>query len=410
MKSWVRFLVVALPALVVGWVLGYIRLPMVEKDAGFWVGILGGAAALLLVWALQNRWLRRKQSASPTGSWLGFIGGASVLLAVGSVVALGVMYGLFQQSRQELKALHVLSEAQKRQIESLQASQNGKMLDNLLDLINQDLQDGARQLQPSTLERIRTFSLGVGPTEVSSDPFEMRGKSPERGQLLLALLAMDLDTSSWREIKSTIAFAYADLEGALLAGKDLSGIDLQSANLKGANLEKVDLKGANLRFSNLKEALLDSADLSRADLLQSDLEWAQGKGLNAIKAVFNGASLANVQFQDADLRGCKLRFVSGPTAQFMGSDFRNADFKASRFSGANFQKANVKGANLNMTDLQFSRFQPLGLDSVRVGKGTWPENLQVWHQENNSEGWEKRYLIVRDSTQKFEAEYLILRR
>ena len=65
--------------------------------------------------------------------------------------------------------------------------------------------------------------------------------------------------------------AEADFTGALLRETDLSGARLDWANFFGADLRRADLSGARLRRANLRGACLRGADLTGSDLCEADL-------------------------------------------------------------------------------------------------------------------------------------------
>lgn len=83
--------------------------------------------------------------------------------------------------------------------------------------------------------------------------------SPERGQLLITLTLLPLDTATLKKIYQSATFQWADLQDADLEKADLRGVILSSANLR-----EVNLSGANLSGANLSEADLSINQLSKS--------------------------------------------------------------------------------------------------------------------------------------------------
>ena len=86
------------------------------------------------------------------------------------------------------------------------------------------------------------------------------------------------------------------LNGARLAGVDLSGLDLTDADLMYA-----DLTGARLDHALLRGARLFAAVAQGASLVGADLS-----GANLITADLRGADLSGARFDGADLSGATL--------------------------------------------------------------------------------------------------------
>ncbi|MDX2069993.1 MAG: pentapeptide repeat-containing protein [Haliscomenobacter sp.] len=108
--------------------------------------------------------------------------------------------------------------------------------------------------------------------------------SPERGQLLLTITRLPLDTTSLKHIYAKATFEGADLREAILFEANLIGVNLMGANLfwtqmtganlSGANLSGAELKGAILRRAILRDAILVSANLEGVSFTWADLEGA----------------------------------------------------------------------------------------------------------------------------------------
>jgi hypothetical protein len=103
----------------------------------------------------------------------------------------------------------------------------------------------------------------------------------------------------------------AILNGAYLAGSNISLSTLSNASLNFANLSGANLSGANLFGVNLS-----GADLSRANLSGADLSRANLSGANLSDADLSDASFYDVNLREARLDGADLRGVRGFTLTF----------------------------------------------------------------------------------------------
>ncbi len=125
--------------------------------------------------------------------------------------------------------------------------------------------------------RITSLSQGLLPYR-----FLVNGKltdkeySVERGQLLLALVNSNLDSTTYQNIYNSATFANSylvdanlfatNLSGANLSGTNLSGAEFYGANLSRTNLSRTNLSGANLLEVSLSEANFSETNLSEANL------------------------------------------------------------------------------------------------------------------------------------------------
>ena len=89
---------------------------------------------------------------------------------------------------------------------------------------------------------------------------QLKGEGPARRTLVFQFL---------RESNFPILAGSEVVQGANLAGYDLSGADLSEANLSGADLSGANLSGANLSEANLSGANLSEANLSEANLSET---------------------------------------------------------------------------------------------------------------------------------------------
>ncbi len=156
-----------------------------------------------------------------------------------------------------------------------------------------------------------------------------------------------------------------NLDGLVLANRDISGADLSGASLKGANLY-----GSNLTRANLYRADLRDADLRNARLERADLRGAS----------FRGADLAFAAMDHADLRAATMTRVGEEkwnlgasadeatpgTVDFSNCSLRNASFENAKLDNANFSDALLPGARFRGAELANACFRGAILIGVNL--------------------------------------------
>jgi uncharacterized protein YjbI with pentapeptide repeats len=226
------------------------------------------------------------------------------------------------------------------------------LMGNLLDAMDKELksdlgQPGVRDLSPQLVGRIIALSKSLRPYRyLNGDSLVARELSPERGQLLLSIVASQVDNSTIRRIFQAADFSFADMKGAILSGEYLAGINLMGADLTEAVLDETDLSNANLSQASLAGAIFARSRMVEARLRACDLQ----------KAHFESADLRDANLYDANLQGAKLN----------GADLRNT----------HFNKSNLKGAELSGAKLPKASFEAAQLDSLVVNEIDWIARLQ----------------------------------
>ena len=123
---------------------------------------------------------------------------------------------------------------------------------------------------------------------------QLKGEGPARRTLVFQFL---------RESNFPILAGSEVVQGANLAGYDLSGADLSEAslgraNLRGAIFDGANLSGASLGRANIRGAYLVEANLRGANLRGADLRGADLSGANLSEADLSGANLRGAKFKD----------------------------------------------------------------------------------------------------------------
>ena len=137
-----------------------------------------------------------------------------------------------------------------------------------------------------------------------------------------------------------------DLAGCSLDGADLSGMTLFKANLKGASLRETDLSGVELSGANLEGANLERAVLVGAGLGHARMHEAQAFEADFSNATLTGADLSHATLHCARLAGARIREANLSSADLRSADLRGAQLSHSTVSGAAFDDADLRGGRL----------------------------------------------------------------
>jgi len=210
------------------------------------------------------------------------------------------------------------------------------MMSNIMDKVDEELrndwnEDSIRNLSPQLIGRIAALSQSFKPYRFWQDSVLVENSlSPERGQLLLALVKSDLDSITYANIYegSTFNNAYlerSNLNNAFLRNARLLEADFSYSHLRNAKFNNADLRGAIFRNTDLINTNFASADLRYADLRNSYI-WLSD---------MRYAKLIGADLRNADLRNANLR----------NADLSNAYLNETYLSGANFQETNLKNTN-----------------------------------------------------------------
>ena len=282
----------------------------------------------------------------------------TVFIAIGGLMGTILLYNqnqLLQKQNEKIDNQILLDEASRR-------SSLNFLMANVLDKIDEELKEAerqgkARRLSPQLIGRIASLSQSFQPYRFMEDgKMVERPLSPERGNLLLALVNSSLDTSTMKIIFQKTVFRKAIFREANLSGANLSRVNLFEANLRGANLSR-----ANLFEANLRGAMLSGAKLFEANLRGALLSGAKLRGANLYKAdfsIFNEANyMSRGTLYEANLSGANLT-----EANLRGTYLRHVDFTGARLRRTDFTGADLTGADLTGADLLEADFYKI--DSI----------------------------------------------
>ena len=356
-------------AAIFGWGLGYIRLPYIEKEYSFGVGVLTTLAIISLT-TLLTYLLKTKKSISSSKSskklfWL--------ILTCVTTGAICIF--LYQKNYTQLNKIETQSNLIVAQSETITALEQGNLMALVATVIaaadTELAQSSTRSLSQAIIDRIADLSHSLKPyRQVTKDSIATQELSRERGQLLLSLTKMNIDSASFAQIKKIATFEYADLRDAHLANMDLSGINLARANLKGATLLGSSLEYANLEEANLKRSQLSSSSLKNAKLKLINLDWANLSQVNISEVRLVGASLKSANLIGADLTGTYISYTN-----FRGANLIKANFTNTHIDIVDFSQANLTEAILDNLIIKRVNFTNVNFEKTIVNKD-WFSNLK----------------------------------
>lgn len=276
-----------------------------------------------------------------------------VALAAGLAAFLGTT--LLVKQNELLREQTALAKQQAYLTEAARRSSYVMLMDNILNQVNEELKGAdttpyhpSRRLSTVTIGRIAALSQSLRPIRylVEGDTLS-RYLSPERGQLLLALVYSRLDTiHTYPEIYAKSDFSFADLQMAKLDSAFLRGVNLVRANLFQASLIKANLMGASLWKANLFWAQLQEANLCEIYSQEANLQCASCFEANLYRADLKFSNLLGASFWDSNLKEADLSFTNLGEMYVEDIDLPFGNVKNFYSGGTNFEGADMRGINL----------------------------------------------------------------
>ena len=376
--------------IIMGWVLGFLRLPFLEKNYSFSVGFMACLALILLIISLLFVWNKNAlllrligknsdptDSKTPSKTYTAIWTVCSIFLILGGLMLLDRQKDLFEA---QTKQLDEKINAQTDLIKSVRNNHLALLISGFLDKIEAELNSNdSDTLSAATIRKIAVLSHSFEPYQSSEkDSLLIHELSLERGLLLMGLFRMTMDSSSFDAIKRSATFSHADLRKADLNGIDLSGADLAKANLWGAKLN-----GANLNAANLVRADLRWAELNKAALKSANLNGVH----------LTGATLIQTDLSDATVQWANLDGALLNEANLTNSDLLGASLVKTNLTQTNLSEGRLNNANLSQANLKDSE-----LDKVNVEQN-WFEKLDEW-QLTGTKAILARYKIADDTSGK----------
>ncbi|MCY7409724.1 MAG: pentapeptide repeat-containing protein [Chitinophagales bacterium] len=393
---------------VIGWVLGFLRFPYLEKNQSFLLGFIACIVFILLLLILLFIWNKNaylvkligKNSAAQNSN-----NAARTYLVIWILVAAFIIIGglissflIFKQNELFEANTQYQNQRIKEQTELIESSRRSSMvilLSSVMDKVDEELKNNpTRTLSDNKIASIvEAFNYSFQPHRyLEGDSLSAKKLSPEKGQLLLALYARKIDSVSFNKIKHSAAFNGADLRGANLSGIDLSGTNLTGADLRDANLNGAIFKTSNLRGTNMRGAKLNKTNLNGADLRRADLSWAELNESELESANLSGADLTNAQLRNANLQKANFRAAKLDEALLNGANLEGGNLVDASLVKANLTRANLTKADFNRTNFSEAIMAGAELANANVVM-EWFEKLRGWKIIEAKE-IQKHYKIV----------------
>ncbi|MBK6929588.1 MAG: pentapeptide repeat-containing protein [Saprospirales bacterium] len=270
------------------------------------------------------------------------VGMLTLLIALGPLLLAGLQTYYLKKQNEKLDIQNKRIEQQTYLQEAERRSSLVFLFDNVLNKIDEELRmnPARRELSPQLIGRIVALTKALKPYRfLEGDTITARQSSPERGQVLLSILASKLSQNTYDQI-----FLLADFSYATLQSVNLDGAYLRNINLSNAVLASVSLTGADLRNANL-----EGADISGAHV--------QVTGLNARPARFDFANLHQATLTDCDLSGSSFEYANFANAQLQRVTFRRAFFNQTKFAHIKADTLDFGGSTLLNTAVTVNKTQ-----------------------------------------------------
>lgn len=300
-----------------------------------------------------------------------------------------VVFLFFKQNAQDTSKTRLQKIEFARKAELIETTRNSglaKWMALVLQQADVELKKGTvKTLSDETIARVSALSYSFKPyTHVIGDSISETQLSPERGQLLMVLCRMGMDSVSFTRLMRQASFSGADLREADLNGANLRGVDLKGADLHGANLEGSDLKGADLSFANLWGANLNGASMKGVVAKRTDFRWAEMNGVDLHKADLHEADLTSAKLRKADISESILQWADFTgaflnEANLSGADMFRVELKRAQLEGAILKKANLTLAGFVEANLNGSNLSDAELKEAVVPDLQWLLRLDEWH-------------------------------
>ena len=352
---------------------------------GFLTCLIAGGFILLVLY-------RRPAAAGATRQGSArLIFGGSIILAV-ALIAGFTSLRLESSIETDRYSQDLEVRAQEAWTEAMRRSGQSEILAGLLSSIESELDSSSRVLSNPTIDRISTLAHVFPPYyTIQDDTLTARAVSPERGILLLALLDLQIDTSSLKRIFLRTSFEGAGLNGADLDLAYLKGVNLQSASLRNASLQGANLDNANLSRADLWGAKLNNCNAKGADMKRAEMSWTELNNTDLSSAELSSAKLSSAKIRDAVLHKTQMQYALLDNAFLTSSILTGCEARGSKFQNAHLsnidgtrmglRRADLSGANLtdailsqaNLTEVVFNNTVLEGtiMDSAKVSESDW---------------------------------------
>lgn len=181
------------------------------------------------------------------------------------------------------------------------------LMSNVLDKLDDELKaNKGRKISTELSARIISLSNSFKPYFIlEGNQISKQRLSPERGQLLVALVKSNLNDAD---------FIYNILASSNFSFSDLRNVDLRDANITNSRLNNSNFAGATLSGSSFRLSMIKDSDFSGADLRNVD---------------FQSTYLCNANFENADLTGANFKnsIIDLDKINLKGAKYNKEQFK-----------------------------------------------------------------------------------
>ncbi|WP_235295627.1 pentapeptide repeat-containing protein [Portibacter marinus] len=356
-------------ACVIGWSLGSLKIPYLERDSSYLLGLAAGLSLGLLIFIYQ----RSDQHKSTIFSILF----SSLILCL----VIGITY-LWMENRQFRERSYIENEKLQQHndfiIADLRAKANVILDSTIWRLSEEHRKNGI--VSSESIDQLKVVNRTFAPTEIQySDQYTIK-TSPERGQMLLLIKALNLDSLSFSRIINTISFEYADLRNADLEGSHLEGINLKNAMLQESNLNHVNLSNAIISDANFEKTTMKGAVLRNTDATNSNFQWANLDSATIVNSTFHkslmqNSTLNHTQILNSNFNRTVLSYAKICNAEIKGGNWDYSFLNKASVKGSNFENTQMVGVNLSETNMEETHFENVNLDFAYVNDLNWFELL-----------------------------------
>jgi uncharacterized protein YjbI with pentapeptide repeats len=277
----------------------------------------------------------------------------------------------------EAAAWQLKAERLRQRVLVLESANKQYELSVFVDVLQAEIETKDTLSKASVDKIVRLCAAQVPYFRDVTDSLAEHALSPERGQMLFALLRMEIDSLTWSRILNEADFSGADLRNMALQGADLRGVRLDRADLSGADLSGANLRGAHLLEAKLRRTVLDQADLSGADIKRANARWSSAHHANFYSADLNGASIRAAILDHADLNGADLRWVDADEASLAYTCLVGADLEGVKLKRTNLTQSDMRRVQFFQNALESTILTDARLDSAQIEK-QWLERLDAW--------------------------------
>lgn len=319
------------------------------------------------------------------------VASVSIVSIVGLIIAFRANDLLSKQNdkiEKQTELIKVQNERIKEQTYLTESSRRATLifeLTSILDKIDEEIDkvppDSLTPKLSDRLEgRIIALSLSLRPYRYLQDNGVLtKAMSPERGQLLISLIASKINMSN---ISLRGDFTRADLKNADLRNTTLDNIRLGESDLSSSELNNSSFSNADIKNAILTKAEIEEVNFSKADISFTNLDLCTGDRVNFYNCLLERSVLDSTSTFASYFKDIKASFLSIKAGRFLECDFSNAVMPFSNLSGSNFYGSNFTDANLRNSTLKKANFtnvifKNVKLDSAIVDSKNWIDSLSI---------------------------------